>query len=506
MYHMVSSRIPVLVGVAQYTQKKDVTAPLDPMGLMVKTGEMAIADCGNPRIKEAIDSVYVINLQSLTYEDAPGLLSQALGIKPNEKFYSGVGGNTPQKLVNRAAKAIASGKNQAVLISGGETMYSLRRSLLGRITLNWPKAEPPKQVDETEKHHVSQIEETYSLGLPTIMYPFFDTALRGASGRSIESHQQYMGKICEYLTQVAAQNPHSWSRSARSADELTLESPSNRYIAYPYTKQMVANMYVDQGCSVILTSEAVAESLGIDPALWVYPMGGMDLNDIWYVTRRPNLHEAPAVGMAANVAMDQAGVKLDGIDFFDFYSCFPCAVEMGRTSVGLSADDPRDLSVTGGLSYFGGPMNNYSLHSVVSTVDRIRKNPSETGLVTSVGWYMTKHAVVVYGKKPGRISWEEEKDDTLQQSIDARALPDPVQKAEGPLTVEAYTVIHSRKGHPNRGIVMGRLADGRRTLADIMGDKDLLEKCKTVELVGKTGTVVYDEGLNRNLVTFTDVV
>ena len=502
---MISSRIPVLVGVAQYTQRKDITAPLDPMGLMVKTGEMAMADCGNPRIKKAIDSVYVINLQSLTYADAPGMLSRELGIKPNEKFYSGLGGNTPQKLINRAAKAIASGKNQAVLISGGETMYSLRRSLLGQITLDWPTAEPPKQVDETERHHVSRIEEAYALGLPTIMYPFFDTALRGVSGRSIESHRQYMGKICEYLSQVAAQNPHSWSRSALSADELTLESSANRYIAYPYTKKMVANMYVDQGCSVILTSEAVAESLGIEPALWVYPMGGMDLNDIWYVTRRPNLHEAPAVGMAAQTAMEQAGVTLDGIDFFDFYSCFPCAVEMGRKSVGLSENDPRDLSVTGGLSYFGGPMNNYSLHSVVSTVDRIRKNPSEIAMVTSVGWYMTKHSVVVYGKNPGRISWEEQKDDALQKAIDAKALPDPIQNADGTLTVEAYIIIHSRKGHPKRGVVIGRLSGGRRALADIDGDVAFLEKCENTELVGKTGTVVYDEALNRNLIGFKDM-
>ena len=502
---MSSSRIPVLVGVAQYTQRKEVAMPLDPMGLMVKTGEMAVADCGKPQIKDVIDKVCVINLQSLTYEDAPGMLGKALGIKPKEKFYSGVGGNTPQKLINRASESIAEGKNKAVLIAGGETMYSLRRSLLGQISLDWPTAQPPKEIDETEKDNVNEIEATYGLGLPTIMYPFFETALRGVAKRDIESHRKYMGKICEYLSKVAAQNPHSWSRSAHTADELTLESPTNRYIAYPYTKQMVANMYVDQGCAVILTSEAMAETLGIDPALWVYPMGGMDLNDIWHVSRRPNLHEAPAVGLAAQKAMDQAGVKLDDIDFFDFYSCFPCAVEMGRKSVGLSENDPRDLSVTGGLSYFGGPMNNYSLHSVVSTVDRIRRNPSEKALVTSVGWYMTKHSVVVYGKKPGRISWEERKDDTLQKAVEAKALPDPVKQADGPLTVESYIVIHSRNGNPKRGVVMGRLSGGRRALADISGETEILEKCEKTELVGKNGTVVYDQQLNRNLVTFQDL-
>jgi acetyl-CoA C-acetyltransferase len=503
---MSNSRTPVLVGVGQYTQRKNVASFLDPMGLMVKTSEMAINDTGKPQIKDAIDALYVVNLQSLTYEDAPGMLSQALGIDPAEKFYSGLGGNTPQKLVNRAAKAIASGKNKAVLITGGEAMYSLRRSIKGEISLAWPKPQSPKRIDEEEKGSVNEIEAAYGLVLPTIMYPFFDTALRGASGRDIESHRRYMGRICEHLSKVASQNPHSWSRKALSADELTVESPKNRYIAYPYTKQMVANMYVDQGAALVMTSEAVAEKLGIDPALWVYPMGGADLKDIWYVSRRPKLHEAPAIGIAAGTAMDQAGVELADIGFFDFYSCFPCAVEMGRKSVGLKEDDPRDLSVTGGLSYFGGAMNNYSMHAVVSTVDRIRKNPSLNALVTSLGWYMTKHSVVVYGKKPGRISWEEKPDDTLQQSVDAKALPDPVQKAEGQLTVEAYIVIHGRDGHPERGVVMGRLADGQRALADIKGDIKMLEKYEKVELVGSTGKVTFDPKLNLNIVSFSDPV
>ncbi len=503
---MVDSHVPVLVGAAQFTQRKNETVFLDPMGLMVKTALMAINDTKKPGIKDAVDTVYVVNVQTLTYEDAPGMLAGRLGMTPKIFFYSGLGGNTPQKLLNKAAKAIAAGESRAVLISGGEAMYSLRRAIRGEISLDWPTSQPPKTIDELEKKSVNDMEAAFGLELPVYMYPLFETALRGASGRNLESHRRYMGRICRHLSRVASENPHSWNQTPRSADELTLPSPENRYIAYPYTKQMVANMYVDQGASLIMTSAAVAQELGIDPALWVYPMGGADLCDIWNVSQRPKIHEAPALGMAARSALDQAGIGLSDIRVFDFYSCFPCAVEMGRRSVGLDENDPRDLSVTGGLSYFGGPMNNYSLHSVASMVDWIRSNPSGYGLVTSVGWYMTKHAVMVYGKRPGKISWREKTaDNGLQKEVDDRALPGPVEKAEGPLTVEAYTVIHGRKGDPKRGIVIGRMKDGQRAIAEIDGDGEILLRCEETELVGQTGAVRYDTGSNKNRVKFENL-
>jgi acetyl-CoA C-acetyltransferase len=151
-------------------------------------------------------------------------------------------------------------------------------------------------------------------------------------------------------------------------------------------------------------------------------------------------------------------------------------------------------------------MNNYSLHSVVSMADRIRSNPSLNGMVTSVGWYMTKHAVVVYGKKPGKISWvERTTDEDLQKEVDRQALPEPVEKAEGPLTVEAYTVIHGRKGNPKQGIVMGRLKDGKRAIAEIDGDGEVLLQCEETELFGKTGAVRFDSELIKNRVKFENL-
>ena len=118
---------PIIVGGAQYTQPKDTPQPLDPLNLMVKTCQMALADTGKDDIKEYIDSLYMININSWSYKDAPSELSKMLGINPVRKVYLPGGGHSPQMLVNRAAKAISSDESQAILITGGEAAYSVYR-------------------------------------------------------------------------------------------------------------------------------------------------------------------------------------------------------------------------------------------------------------------------------------------------------------------------------------------------------------------------------------------
>ena len=157
--------------------------------------------------------------------------------------------------------------------------------------------------------------------------------------------------------------------------------------------------------------------------------GGADLNDIWNVTRRPCLHESPAIRHASRLALEQAGMGLEAIGAFDLYSCFPSAFEIARREVGIGADDPRTLSVTGGLPFFGGPGNNYSMHAIATVVDLIRQDRSLNAMVTANGWYLTKHSVGVYGGTPPARPWSDRDDSALQRSIDARALPAPDRKS-----------------------------------------------------------------------------
>ena len=173
--------------------------------------------------------------------------------------------------------------------------------------------------------------------------------MRAASGRSPEDHLMYMGKSFERLSLIASQNPFAWSKKALSAQAIATPTPANRYVGYPYTKSMNANVNVDQSAAVIMTTEDSARSLGIPEDKWVYPVGGADLNDIWYVTRRPCLHESPAIRNASSIALKQANLTLDDIHVFDLYSCFPSAFEIAQREIGIPEDDPRDLSVLGRL-------------------------------------------------------------------------------------------------------------------------------------------------------------
>jgi acetyl-CoA C-acetyltransferase len=513
--------VPILVGVAQITQRTEADPVVDPLGLMIQASRLALADAGADGLQHLIDTVCVVNSFSCDDENAPQRLSRALGLTPREEVYSLIGGNTPQMLVNAFSRDIAAGRKRAVLIAGAEAIHAMVRAARGKATLDWPdnitwrqvsKAGLPVNFDtllrlgcehEAKRLHAAgerymdpnnRAENAYDLFLPQFMYPFFETALRSSSGRTPEEHRRCLGARCEHLAGIAARNPHAWNRKASTADEITQTTGNNRYVAYPYTVRMVASINVDQAAAVIMMSEASAEKLGVDRTRWVYPMGGAEFRNIWHVSRRPCLYDSPAVAEASRLALQQAGLSLSDIGVFDLYSCFPSAVEIARRAIGIPEDDPRDLTATGGLAYFGGPGNNYTLHAIASVVER---------MITANGWFNSKHAVGVYGAEAPFHRWEERDDDPIQRAIDAQALPEPVERAGGLLTVEAYMIRYGLDGRPQRGTVIGRLPDGRRALADIDAGPQRLQKLEQIELVGRTGEVRFNPVIGRNFVAFS---
>lgn len=496
------SSSPVIVGAAQFTQHKKTERPLDPLSLMVKASSDALSDSGVSELKNSIDCVYVMNLFQWSYRDAPGMLSAMLGIKPVQASYLPIGGNTPQMIFNRAARDLAAGRCRAVLMTGAEAIYSLRRAMKGDVVLDWPPSVPPDRIDGENTSGVDKIEEVYDLFFPSLMYPLFETSLRASSGRFPDEHRMYMGKSFERLSRIASKNPFAWSQNALSAEIIATPSPENRYVGYPYTKYMNANVDVDQSAALIMTTEDTARLLGIHRDKWVYPIGGADFNDIWNVTRRPCLHESPAIRHASRIALKQADLTPDDISVFDIYSCFPSAFEIARKEIGIPDDDPRDLSVTGGLPFFGGPGNNYVTHAIAAVVDLIRKDRALKAMVTANGWYLTKHAIGIYAGTPPVHPWNDRDDSLTQRAIDAEALPMPVEKASGSLMVEAYVIRHDSAGNPLQGGVVGRLKNGGRALAIIDAGPDELLIMEKIEWVGKEGEVRYDETVGKNKVRF----
>jgi acetyl-CoA C-acetyltransferase len=517
--------IPVIVGVAQYNQARNSHSALDPLSLMAKTSLLAIENTGAARrITPVIDAVCVVNLFTWIYRNAPQGLCDKLGIRSAALHYGPIGGNTPQMLVNHYCRAIANGDCRTVLITGAEAVYGLNRALRGKVPFDWPEQEyqpflkdnPPsvnfdvllRAGDDLEsktmegyRYPLNHVEEAYDLYLPHFMYPFFETALRAAAQKSVEEHRQHLAKLCHDLCAVAAANPHAWTRSLLSGEEITRPGAGNRIIVYPYTKMMMANINVDLAASVILTSEEMAASLGIKRSRWVYPLGGADFRNVWHVSRRPSLIDSPALTEAARLSLEQAQATLDDIGVFDIYSCFPAAVEIARQSLDLAADDPREITVTGGLPYFGGPGNNYSLHAIAASADKVRNDSRLKAMVTANGWYNSKQSVGIYGAAPPSTRWEYRDDSSVQREIESKELPLPVEKACGPLTIEAYMIRHDAVGEPERGTVIGRLADGRRALAEIEAAPEVLYRMEERELVGTTVQVAYDHERGKNIIT-----
>ena len=246
-----------------------------------------------------------------------------------------------------------------------------------------------------------------------------------------------------------------------------------------------------------MTSVATARALGVPHDRWVYVWGTGQAHDRWFVSERVDYTSSPALREAARQALDAACIGIERVDHLDLYSCFPSAVQIGRDMLGISPDDPRPLTLTGGLPYFGGPGNNYSMHAIAEVMARARARPGSVGLVTALGWYLTKHAVGVYAAAPKEGRFVREEPAPRQALLDAQAAPALAAEPSGDATIETYTVLHDRDGAPVRGLVIGRLADGRRFLAATPDDRALLDGLMAREAVGVRGRVTAAEGANR---------
>ena len=334
------------------------------------------------------------------------------------------------------------------------------------------------------------------------VYPLFENAIRGAKGRDVPTHLKAMGKLFSPFSKVASENPYSWFPTYRSAEEIATPSEKNRFVGFPYTKYLNAVIEVDQAAALIMTSVAKARELGIPESKWVYLHGCADASEIWNVTERVNYYTSPAIRMIGKKAFAMAGLDVGDLTYIDLYSCFPSAVELACRELGIAEDDPRGLTVTGGLPYFGGAGNNYVMHSVATMLDKLRARPGAFGLCTGNGWYVTKHSAGIYSTKPTEGRWQREDPKSYQKEIDAEPHPAVVEKPEGRATIETYTVVMDRKGK-RFGIVVGRLEDGKRFLANTPDDDATLDWMMQEEMLGRAGTV-SDDGAEQSVSLWVD--
>lgn len=503
-----TSVTPVLIGVGQFTYRGDPGSSPSPTTLLKIAAERAAADAGiGAKGLAAIDALAVVGFTV----DAPGgrrvmphstnppaSLSRRIGAAPRWSVYSNMGGNTPQYLVNTLAERIARGETDLALTVGAEFLGSAMKRLTKGLPFDDWAAEEGEDLGAPERigdprPGVTPYEARHGLNRPINIYPMFENALRARDGRGVAEHQKRLGKLFSGFTKVAAQNPEAWFPIARSPEEIVEVSDKNRMIGFPYPKLMNAIMEVDQSAAVLIASEAKARELGVPEEKWVYLHGCADAADLWNPIDRQNYHSSPAMRWTGKRALEMAGVGLSDIGHIDLYSCFPVAVEVGAEELGLSLDDPRGLTVTGGLPYAGGPGNNYVMHSIAVMVERLRRDRQAYGLVTANGWYLTKQSTGIYSAKRPDRPFEREDPAILQRQIDALPHPEVVEAPEGRGVIETYTVVHRREG-PFLGVVIGRDAAGRRFVAQTPDDPATLASLEHGEQVGRSGTVTPGTG------------
>ena len=502
----VDPRTPILVGVGQtvsHWDGKDASAALSPVTLCVDAARAALTDTGvADAVARTIDVVAVVrtNLDStgavpLATErcaNPPGSVAARLGLDVKRAIYSTVGGDQPQALVNEFAEAIFSGATRTALLCGAEAIAAMKTAARARVRLDWSASAEGEMEDRgLGKTLLSTDEIKNGLGIPTQTYPIFEHAMRARLGMDRDSYRRMISEMWAGFSEVAATNAYSQFPTARDADFLATPSGENYAIADPYLKWHVAQDAVNQGAAVILTSVQEAETLGIPRTKWIYLHGYAQGADK-LVTERADLSRSRAMELVLDQALATSGKTVADISKFDLYSCFPIAVLIAAEVLGLDWKT-KTLTVTGGLPFFGGPGNNYSMHAIASMAERLRETPGDFGLVLANGGFLSKEAAGVYSTTP-KEDWRPISSGALQAKLNSEpAVPAVNRSGEG--VVESFTVTYS-KNNPQRGYVALRTPEGR-TLARVgTSHRATLTALAANDPIGKTVRVENRDGAN----------
>ncbi len=516
---------PVIVGVGQVVARPHGAGARpwgerpEPVDLMTAAVETAAEDCDGARaggsapvgrrLLERATSIRAINPLSWEYANPAAVVAERLDLDTAELIVATRGGNQPQSLVNATALAIGRGELASAVIVGADCGYTqaAARRHQARPVMPWTVQGtdvPPAVPFGSERRGTTEAEEARGLDLPIHVYPLFEHAIRAASGRAPEDHRWAVASLWARFSEVAERNPHAWIRRRSTPEELLTVSEGNRMIAPPYTKRLCADDQVDQGAALLICSLEEARAAGVDEDRLVFPLAGADADDHWFLSHRADFRSSPAIRMAGTSLSASTGIVLDDVAHLDLYSCFPSAVEIAAAELGLPIDDSsRPLTVTGGMTFSGGPGSNYGTHAIASMVDTLRTRPGSLGLVNGVGWHLSRHSVGLYGTRPlvgrppadappeapagtrceaaGGFRWSDP-----QTAVGKLPQQSPDADAHGEVSVETYSVSYDRTGRPDRAVVACRTPEGRRAWANV-DDPDQLAVLVAEEACGRLG-------------------
>ena len=522
-------RIPVVVASGQSIERTTLTTPVE---LMELACDAAFADV--PALRSRVDRLSVVNVMTRTGPHPASDLAARIGTSRAACEVTTIGGNSPQWLVNRAAAAIAGGRLGVTVIAGAEAIRSSRRRRALAMTTpstkdgtpatstpsggpdhpaDRPADRPADPVVGDDQPGVGPAESAIGLLLPVHVYPLFESVVAARLGHDGPTHRHAMGELLAPFTELAATHPYAWFPEVRMAVDIATPSPDNRVVCEPYTKRMTAFLGSDQGAALVVCSLAEAQRGGVaDRAVFIW--SGSEATDVRSPTARPDPGRSPGIAAAARAlfgaATEAAGgarsIGIDDIEALDLYSCFPSAVELAVEALGIEASDSRGLTVTGGLPYFGGPGNNYTTHAIATLTEMVRgtwgnaRRPGthpiqpRLALATGLGWFITKHALGLYGAEPPPGGYRQGDTAQAQSVIEGEALDvalevDTATRA----TVVAATVIRDPEGIPVGAPLIVRLPDGRH-MAVGPADGEIAVELGYRDVPGLVGTSVVVQG------------
>ncbi len=482
---------PILVGVGQVLDRvPDPNQSLEPLELMWQAIQLAEQDAECGSFLHNVQSVRVVR-GMWSYQNPAKLLGERLGAVDFETVGTLIGGNQNQAVINTTACEIQDGELELALITGAENGNSATKARKLGVTLEQTNAPgvPDRIIgaEQQPEHHAFEIAKGIQRAIQ--VYPMYDNRIRFSRGETIDQHRTRISCLWSRFNDVGLRNPHAWVQTNMSAEEIRTPSANNRPISFPYTKYMNANMSVNMGAALIMTSVQHAKKLGIPESKWVYPMAGVKGYDHFSASVRDEFDTSPGIRKVAACLLEHSDTTADRLDFVDLYSCFPSAVQVAAKEYGLS--EARDLTVTGGLTFGGGPLNNYVMHSIARTVELLRECQGEgKALVTANGGNIYKHVHGTYSKEPPQRAFVS---DDVQPQIDALPARTCLESYDGPATIESYTVMYDGF-EPSIGHVACRTTGDARTWVNTT-DPDLLEAMTVEEFCNRAVYVKNGEDL-----------
>ena len=423
----------------------------------------------------------------------PESIARGIGASPNSRIYTQTGGNQPQSRLIEMARDIALGEREVVLLAGAEALKNQRHAERNNRQLDWNEHFDEALEDRGMGDSVATSQELNN-GLHNVAYYYalIEQAQCHSKGRSVAEHREKMAQLLESFSKVAADNPYAQFTGSQSAADI-LAAPA---LTHLYTKRMIAQDGVNLAAALLLCSVGKARELGIPESQWVY-LHGMAEGGELELSRRPDPGKSPMAGRVADRALEIAGLSIDAIDAIDIYSCFPCAITAVADHLGLPTDGSRSLTLTGGLPYFGGPGNNYSMHGIAEAVSAARKYSDAYMMVTANGGVMSKHASGIYSQVPSHTDWATA--ETKVSHIDVEHRDICLDPRQG--TIVSYTVHFGRDGAAH-AIIIGDTASGERFVATTAkDDQSTARALLETDPIGQTVSVTppEDESLNFQL-------